>query len=151
MIPQLNNLYEPGEQGAQKHFVFANPAETQTRKDDPLANVDSVMVGCFPTFPKDKRVMRGWAVIIRKRQLTEVMRNLDAYRASGIIEWFLNHCPDPDQSSREPKAREDSPKPEADKRVAEEASVPSDSVAAEAADESRDPGEPAGTSASAAN
>ena len=93
--------------------------------------------------------MRGWAVIIRKRQLTEV-RGTSMRTASGIIEWFSTTARIWISRPGNRRPGKTARSPEADKRVAEEASVPSDSVAAEA-DESRDPGEPAGTSASAAN
>lgn len=168
MTTLANNLYRPGEQGAQKHFVFANPAEAPARKEDSLANVDSVVVGCMPTYTKDRRV-RGWAVIIRKRQWAEIMRNLDKYRLSGIIEQFLKFCPDPNPPSQKPssqavgKTEEDKPERKVDQPSAEGTSVASVPTASEAAEEPgqtaesspveepRQPEEPAGTSASAAN
>lgn len=139
MTTHMNNLYRPGERGAQKHFVFANPTEAQSQKEDDLAKVDSVMVGCMPSHAKDERGY-GWAVIIRKRQWAEVMKNLDFYRTSGIIKLFLECCPDPNPPARKPEAKESKPEAEADMPQAEEP-----------AEEPRQTGEPAGSSASVVN
>lgn len=167
----MNKPYLPGARG-QKHFVQTmytpDQSEEEEKEKDHYKNIDNVVIGRLPDHTEGKR-KPGWAVIIRKKQWIEILRSLDIFRSSGLIEQFLKFCPDPNPPSRKSssqaveKAGEDKPERKADQPLAEGTSVASVPTASEAAEEPgqtaesspveepRQPEEPAGTSASAAN
>ncbi|HWQ99593.1 MAG TPA: hypothetical protein VN397_01960 [Candidatus Methylomirabilis sp.] len=91
----LNQAYMPGSRRSRKkHFVYAPIDRTEAVSlEDPARYVDSIVIGALPVHDKEGDEP-GWAVIIRKKQWVEVVRNIDVFRASGLLEQLLTFWPD---------------------------------------------------------